>query len=234
MPLSILGERLGLRLSYLIGLLGGITAAILCLLAMRFWSYPLLCVALIFQGTQSATTALLRFGVRAIAPESRRSLALSIVVSGASAASVIGPQMVRGTQNLVPEYRYLGIYIVILGMLAAMAGALLLVRFPPDARKGVTADPRTPDGYDISEVPRWVLIRSFFRHKPILIAAIAGLASWVIMVLAMMPAPLAILNTGHSFDDQVNVMMYHTLGMFAPALMAGPLIDRFGAMEIII
>ncbi len=49
-----------------------------------------------------------------------------------------------------------------------------------------------------------------------------------IMILVMTATPLAMRYCGFDVDVSANVIRWHLVGMFLPAFVAGPMIDRFG------
>ena len=53
------------------------------------------------------------------------------------------------------------------------------------------------------------------------------------MNLVMTSTPLAMLDCGLGFDDTANVIQWHVLAMFTPSFFTGHLIERFGALRII-
>ncbi|KXS14042.1 MFS general substrate transporter [Gonapodya prolifera JEL478] len=231
MPLSYIGERYGLRVSYVVGTGGGLIGATLCLLAMKYWSFSLLCLGLLFQGTQQATTQLVRFGVRSVCPPKYVSRALSWVVAGAAVAAPIGPQITRAAVWLVPDSKYLGIYIILECIIFAMTLTVMGLRIPAKITTTSLSE------YAVTEVKaplesRSAIVRRVFSSKKYLIAVVSGLVSYMIMVLMMAPAPIAITNAGFTFSDQANVIMAHVLGMFAPSIFTGYLIDRFGSVRM--
>ncbi|KAJ3336843.1 hypothetical protein HDU93_002083 [Gonapodya sp. JEL0774] len=232
MPLSYIGERYGLRASYVVGTGAGLTGATLCLLAMKYWSFPLLCLGLLFQGTQQATTQLLRFGVRSVCPPKYVSRALSWVVAGAAIAAPIGPQITQAAVWIVPSTKYLGIYIVMECLIFAMTLTVMCLRIPSTSTaKSLTTSDSETEPEAVVESRSAIVVR-FFSSKRYLIAVVSGLVSYMVMVLMMAPAPIAITNSGFTFSDQANVIMAHVLGMFAPSLITGYLIERFGSVRM--
>ncbi|KAI9004982.1 major facilitator superfamily domain-containing protein [Hyaloraphidium curvatum] len=158
------------------------------------------------------------------------SKALSYIVAGAAIAAPIGPIATQYSVWLVPSVKYLGIYIIIDALIVAMSLVCMCLRFPPPAEKpkpqgagGAAPEP---------EISRWKIMGYFLSNKRFLIAMIAGMTSYAVMVLMMAPAPLAIVGAGFTFADQANVIMAHVLGMFVPSLFTGWLIDRFGSITM--
>lgn len=232
MPISILGEKKGLKVSYLVGTAAGLIGGTLCIGAILLWSYPMLCIALLFQGTMAATTALVRFGVGSIVPKKYLSKSVSLIVAGAALAAPVGPQLTIASKNMIPQYPYLGIYIVIDALIlrgleregpfkafltpllfhpTVMAFTCMFLRFPPKPVQQPPASSSDPAGTPTTpaEPPqsRWSIVSNFLRSKRFLSATVAGMVSYAVMVLMMAPAPLAILGAGYSFADQANVLM---------------------------
>jgi MFS family permease len=54
-----------------------------------------------------------------------------------------------------------------------------------------------------------------------------------VMNLLMASTPLAMLDCGLGFDQTAGVIQWHVLAMFLPSFFTGHLIDRFGALRII-
>lgn len=229
-PLSILGEKIGLKYSYFAGTTLGIFGGVLAFLAVMYQSFALLCIGMLFQGSQNATTQLVRYGVRAVAPAAYRNRALSWTVAGAILAAPFGPIIAKNTIYLIPSIKYGGIYILVIAIIIAMDICILFVRFPPMPK---VVKPVTPEIGTAApaETPRGEVIRHFMKNRKFLIAIIAGATAQCLMVLMMAPVPLAILGAGYTFDDQANVLLGHILGMFFPSLFVGNAIDKVGLAE---
>jgi MFS family permease len=55
----------------------------------------------------------------------------------------------------------------------------------------------------------------------------------VSMMFVMTAAPLAAVACNHSIDDGAGIMQWHLVGMYAPALFAGALIQRWGLPRVV-
>ena len=53
-----------------------------------------------------------------------------------------------------------------------------------------------------------------------------------LMVLVMNATPLAMNFCGFNLDSSAQVIQWHMLGMFLPAFLAGPLVDRLGSRRV--
>lgn len=127
-PLSILGEKIGLKYSYVVGTGLGLTGGALCFLSVKFNSFALLCLGMLFQGSQNATTQLVRYGVRAVVPKEYMARALSWTVAGATLAAPIGPIIAQQAIWIIPSIKYGGIYVIVEGLILLMTTCVQLCR----------------------------------------------------------------------------------------------------------
>ncbi len=72
------------------------------------------------------------------------------------------------------------------------------------------------------------------RQPVFLVASISAATGYGLMVLLMTATPLAMTESHHPFSDVAFVIQWHVLGMFVPSFFTGHLINRFGAVAIII
>ena len=66
------------------------------------------------------------------------------------------------------------------------------------------------------------------------VAVLSAMIGYGVMALVMTATPIAMMVSGHAFDDSAFVIQWHMLGMFAPSFFTGHLIRRFGALNIIL
>lgn len=102
----------------------------------------------------------------------------------------------------------MGVYIIIICLIATMTVTTACLRFPPMPKKTAPGGTESGNTADADE-SRWHIIGNFLSSKKFLIAMIAGSVSYAIMVLMMAPAPLAILGAGYTFTDQSQVILAH-------------------------
>ena len=87
---------------------------------------------------------------------------------------------------------------------------------------GISVDTRPPR-----------LLKEIAR-QPIFIAALANsVVGSVSMMVVMTAAPLAVVACNHSIDDSAGIMQWHLVGMYAPAMFAGALIQRWGLARVV-
>ncbi len=71
------------------------------------------------------------------------------------------------------------------------------------------------------------------RRRRFLVAAASPMLGYGVMNLLMTATSLAMLDRGLVFGETATVIQWLVLAMFAPPLMTGHLIERFGAVKII-
>ncbi|MCC9622730.1 MFS transporter [Thalassospira sp. MA62] len=212
-PLSILmhrhGRRIGLCLGAVCGAIGGM------LLAAGIWieSFVLVAIAPFLIGTFQASAMYYRHAALDMVSADRAGRAAALVVGGGVLAAVIAPELALTSQGLFPV-PFVGAYICLAGLagLAAVCVALL--------PEGQVAERTRPKG----SVMRKLLRRADIRGAIAISAFGHG-----IMILVMTATPLAMKYCGFEVAISANVIRWHLIGMFLPAFLAGPIIDRFGA-----
>jgi len=148
------GRRAGLWAGYVIGVVGAIVATTAVLVV----SLPLLVIGTFLIGFGNASNQLSRYAAADMYPDSRRASAIGLVVWGATAGAIIGPNLVApasafaaslGLPELAGPYF---VPIVFVGAAALLSWALL-----------------RPDPYDLAiETVEWM-----FRHAGLKTRAIA-------------------------------------------------------------
>jgi MFS family permease len=148
--------------------------------------------------------------------------AVSSVMAGGVIAAVLGPALAAWSKTLLPKL-FAGSYLMV-ALLGAASALLIGVAFrdrdPVDAIKAI------PDGPARD-------LRTVFS-QPISRAALANnVIGGGVMMFVMTAAPLTAVLNHHSIDDGAGVIQWHLVGMYAPSLFAGRLIDRFGMAPVL-
>jgi MFS family permease len=159
-----------------------------------------------------------RFAAADTASEAFRPKAISWVMAGGLLSAVVGPQLVKVTNDamVVP---FLGTYLTVIGLnfLGVFFFALLKIPLP---KTGVAGAPRGRSRMELIRTPR------------IAVAVIVATVSYALMNLVMTSSPLAVVGCGFEKSDAANVVMGHVLAMYAPSFITGNLIARFGVEKI--
>ncbi len=145
--------------------------------------------------------------------EAEKGRASAYVIGGGVLAALLAPSLALWAREALPT-PFVGAYLAIAAL--ALVGLLLMARL----REG--AAPRPPHG-GIAAM-RALLGRPLVRAAMACTAAGHGL-----MILIMNATPLAMQFCGLSLESSASVIQWHILGMFLPAFVAGPLVDRLGS-----
>ncbi|MEM6431695.1 MAG: MFS transporter, partial [Deinococcota bacterium] len=87
---------------------------------------------------------------------------------------------------------------------------------------------------DIGSAGRVRSIKQLLRDPGIVTAMISMVLAQAVMVGLMVITSLHMVDHNHTFESIGQVISSHTFGMFAPSIITGQLIDRFGASKVII
>jgi MFS family permease len=214
LPLGVLARRLGRRSALQIGTACGVLTGLICCAAVLQGSFLLFNLGALFSGFYATAHQSYRFAAADTASEAFRPKAVSLVLLGGVAGSVVGPQLVIATKDLWPPYLFAASYLG-QSVLALIAGGVLaLVNIPKPLPRAAVGDGRPI--FEIASEPRFI------------VAVACGVAAYAMMNLMMTSAPLAMVMCNHSVTDATLGIQWHILGMFAPSLVTGTLIARFG------
>ena len=226
------GRRVGLVVGYLLGASG----ATLAVLAGAWGSMPVLLIGAVLLGSTSSANYASRYAATDLAPPEGRGRALSTVVWATTVGAVLGPNLTGPAADLadrldIPETA--GPFAI--GAVGMLVAALVLrVRLRPDPlllARSVHADAVTA-GTALAEEGRPV--REVLRERPVLVAAMAGLAAaHAVMISVMVMTPLHMEHGGSSLRIIGVVISLHVLGMFAFAPVVGMVVDRTSAATVL-
>jgi MFS family permease len=224
------GRRSGLVTGYLLGAVG----AVVIVLAGVLGSMPVLLVGAALLGATTAANNGARYAATDLSSDAARGRSLATVVWATTIGAVVGPNLTGASSALA---RRLGIPELTgpfaLGSLAMLLAALVVAaRLRPDpllvAREvaGVAGD--VPHGTS------WGRVAEAIRERPVIGAAIVGLASaHAVMVAVMVMTPLHMQHGGAELRVIGMVISVHVLGMFALAPVSGWAADRWGRPTVL-
>jgi predicted MFS family arabinose efflux permease len=207
-----LGRREGLMLGAAIAIPAGMIAALAAWLD-QFW---LFCLALALFGVPAAFANQYRFAAADSVPPNLKSRAISWVLFGGVVAGFLGPQISAHTKGWIPGHEFAATYLV-MGALALVAIAVISrTRLAPTVKRAEDREGGRPMSVLLRDPSIWV---------PMVVAA----ASYSLMVLVMVAAPLAMVYVcGHTSEDAAFAIQWHIVAMFAPSFVTGAIIARIG------
>lgn len=213
--MGLIGRRAGFSLGAMFGLLSG---AVGCL-ALYQHSFPLLCLAALFQGMQAAFFWYFRLAAADATEPAFRAKAISFVMAGGVLAGFLGPQVAKWSVDWLAPVTFAGVYVAMAGFSIAVLALVQLVRIPR-----LSAADRAVHGRPMTEIMRQPNYR---------VALAASVFGYAVMTLTMSATPLAMLACGFGFADSATVIQAHIIAMFLPSFFTGHLINRFGVLPVI-
>eukprot|EP01124_Arcella_intermedia_P015003 TRINITY_DN21549_c0_g1_i1.p1 TRINITY_DN21549_c0_g1~~TRINITY_DN21549_c0_g1_i1.p1 ORF type:complete len:430 (-),score=96.53 TRINITY_DN21549_c0_g1_i1:16-1305(-) len=217
--------KVGRRLGFITGCASGIFGAGIAILSTWLYSYqitpfwvPFLLLSLgsLFLGFANGFVNLFRFAAADAIPH-RRSLAISAVLFGGDLAALVGPTLGNWTKNLLWTYGASYISLTILFSLSILT--LFFIDIPALTKPDLsTAIPPRP-------------LKELLRVPKLLLSLSTATVGFGMMVLLMVLIPL-VLEDKFTLDETSHVLQVHSIGMFAPGLVIGFMIEYFGTLWI--
>jgi len=216
-PAGIIFSRLGRKPGFFLGcfcaLLGSLTFA----LGVYRGSFLIYCLGAIPGGLGFGIAQHLRFAAAEVAAPEARPRAIALVMTGGVLAAIIGPEIVKRTNDLLPPLTFLGTYFSLTALPFLAAMLLTVVKLPP-------APPRQHAS---------VSFRTILSRPTFIVAVVAGMAAYGSMNLVMASTPLQMMLCGFGVNASADVIRAHSISMYLPGFVTGRLIQRFGSHQMI-
>lgn len=219
-PASLLMKRIGRRAGFTIGAIFGIAGALLGAWGLLAGSFAIFAIGGLVQGFYNAFWQYYRFAAAEAVEPNYVSRAISFVLLGGILAAVIGPELAKGSAELLDGARFAGSYLIVAGLAAIAVLCIQFIDIPPPGE-----EERSGMGRPLMEIA---------AQPTFMIAVLAAMVGYGVMSFVMTATPLAMQGHAHSFGDTAFVIQWHALGMFLPSLFSGHLIRMFGAVRIVL
>jgi MFS family permease len=216
-PAGIVFARLGRKPGFWLGCAGSLLGSLIFALGVWQGNFEIYCVGAVFAGLGFGISQHLRFAAAEVAAPDARARAIALVMAGGVLAAIIGPEVVKRTNMLIPPLTFLGTYLCLTILPLICATLLLFIAMPPAVRQ-ITAP---------------VPIRSIIARPNFLTAVVCSMVGYGAMNLIMASTPLQMLFCGFGVNDSADVIRAHSIAMFLPGFVTGKLIQRFGVHQII-
>ena len=183
-------------------------------------SFVLLCVGSILIGCATAFSQQYRFAATESVRAAAAPTAVAVVLTGSMAGAILGPGLVARGESWIAGAQFGGTFAAIAGCYV-LAGAVLLGLRPvsSQAREKPIGAARP--------------LRTIARGRLFVVAVVGAAMGQGVMAFMMTAAPLAMhVVDRHSLAVTAAIIQGHVLAMYAPSLVAGGLISRFGAGRI--
>ena len=219
---SLLMQRIGRKWGFVVGALTCAAGGLLSVWSIFHADFWMFCLGTAAVGVFQAFAQYYRLAAADAVDTDLKARAISTVMAGSVIAAVLGPALAAWSKSVFPVL-FAGAYLMVFG-LGLLSAVILIVGYrdtEPTQADVVTSDlPARP--------------LTTVMLQPISLAAIANnVVGGAVMMLVMTAAPLAAVACSHSIDDGANIIQWHLVGMYAPSLVAGQLIRKFGLPSIL-
>jgi MFS family permease len=208
-----LGRRGGFWLGCGIMMVGSLAFA----LGIYTGNFVIYCLGAIPAGLGFGISQHLRFAAAEVADPHARARAISLVLAGGVLAAIVGPEMVKRTNALIPDHIFLATYLYLPVLPVITAILLSFVQVPPAQKR--------------TGIP--VPFRVIFARPDFITAVVSSLVGYGTMNLVMASTPLQMLLCGFGVGPSADVIRAHSIAMYLPGFFTGRLIQRFGVHRII-
>jgi MFS family permease len=219
-PATVIMRKIGRRRGFALASLCAAGACLLAGYALHSESFAVFIVAAAIFGINMAFTQQYRYAAAESVPAHHAPRAISLVLVGAIGGAIVGPELVRYGQYAIPSVQYAG-------TLVAAAGLYIL-----QSTLFQTLGPlRGEDRETRSEAQR--PLREIVRQDIFVVAVLGGTVAFGVMTFIMTATPLSMhINDGYSLEETAQIIRSHVIGMYAPSLVSGYLMERLGVTRM--
>src|SRR6516162_84946 len=133
-PAGIVFARLGRKPGFWLGCTGSLLGSLTFAVGVWTRSFEIYCIGAVFAGLGFGIAQHLRFAAAEVAAAEARVRAIALVMAGGVLAAIIGPEIVKRTNMLLP-LMFLGTYLSITVLPLISATLLLFIELPPAVRQ---------------------------------------------------------------------------------------------------
>lgn len=222
-PAALWMKKVGRANGFITFLLIGCVGASLMIYALYLQDFWLFCLGSGMFGASAGANQQLRFAAVDAASDDFRKRAVSLVIAGGVFAGLVGPTLSSYGYDAISPILYGGVYAVIFTLQVIMIVLLKFTKIPPPSEQERTGHVRP--------------LREIASQPTFIVALMSAMIGYGVMNFVMLSTPVYMhLHPTHPFGqpDINNVIMWHVLGMFAPGLVTGWLIRKYGDVNVIL
>ena len=214
--------RIGRARGFACGAVIGCGGSACAIVALNGGSFALFCGAALLVGAANAFAQQYRFAAAESVSAESAGLAVSITLAGSLIGAVLGPELAARGEFWVEGARFSGTFVAVGGCYLFAAVLLLGLRAPSVSMPTAAAAGARP-------------LRAIARNRTFIVAVLGAAAGYGVMTFVMTAAPLAMhVADGHTVAQTATVIQAHVLGMFAPSLVTGVIMARFGIRPVML
>ena len=220
-PAALFMGKFGRKAGFMFAATYCFIAGIIGAYAINQESFVLFCMATFLVGSHNAFIQQYRFAVAESVPANKLGRSLSILMLAGVAAALMGPEAAQRLRAVSSMGEFAGSF---LGLSSFMLVTLVMLSFYKNgSTTEVAVDEKSRDLRVIVQQPMFIL------------AICSAVVAWSVMSLLMTATPVSMHTVDHfNLEDTAWVIQSHIVAMFLPSLFSGFLVDRFGAIKIII
>lgn len=220
-PAAYIMDKIGRKGGFFLGLFFGFIGSFILCGAILKGSFVLLNVGSIFIGFAVGFSQYYRFAAGEIFQSPfLKTQAISYVLGAGIIGCFIGNPLANMADAFFLPYLFLGPFIIVMLAYLIQFFIIFFLNFP--SLESYSSDPHYKKN----------TIFSFWDYK-FIAALICGLVGSVVMMVLMTATPLAMSICHWNNQDISYVIQFHFIGMFAPSLFTGKLINKWGNARVI-
>jgi len=219
-PATMLMRKVGRRKGFALASMSSVVALLIAIYALQQSSFSIFIIAIMLFGINMAFTQQYRYAAAESVATRYVPRAISLVLVGSIGAAFVGKELATRGQYWIDDIQFAGTMAVLAVMFVVQA-ALFFAMSPAKDHDETDARP--------TERPLGEIVR-----QPVFVVAVLGAtAGFGLMTLLMTATPLSMhINDGYSLEQTALVIQAHVLGMYAPSLVTGFLIEKVGVTRL--
>ncbi len=215
-------SKIGRKRGFILSSIYTSASALLASYSIFTENFILFCISCFIIGTGIAFTHQYRFAAAETVEKKESSRAISILLLAGILSAIIGPNVANFSKDLIADHLYSGTY-VSLSILTILPVFFLLF---------YKTDKNTKIENNKKDVQRSYL--ELLANPIILQAIVTAAFAYSIMSFLMTATPISMYKIhGFTLGSTSIVIQLHIIGMFAPSLITGTLVQKFGHTKII-
>jgi len=213
-------QKRGRRAGFMLGVVAGGLSAVIQVYALYTQSFQLFLVGGFLTGIYMSAQGFYRFAATDTASPEFMPKAISWVMAGGLLAAIIGPQLVKLTQDALAPVPFAGAYLAVIALNVFGIFLFMALKIP----KPKPVEPGQSSGRTIGQL---------LRTPKIAVAIISAMVSYSLMNLVMTSTPLAVVGCGFETNQAADIVSAHVLAMYMPSFFTGYFITWFGVRKVI-
>ena len=223
-PASIFMKKFGRKKGFFTGAFFACIAGFCAVVSIYLNNYYLLCFATFCHGIYQSFANYYRFTALEVSPPKYHKQAVSYVILGGVFAGLSAPSLAfLFESNFFIPLQYAGTYCLVMALSLVAFFLISQIKLPQKKQHLLKVTPlKNPKLIDVIKRPAFVC------------ASLSSACAYITMSFIMTATPLEVVEVcGFLVADAAGIIQWHSVSMFAPAIITGTLIARFGSVKMI-